>query len=178
MTKAFALTLLAATFLAGCGVAPTTASAQRGGVQAKSSAEKRRVQLRIPAQVMGYVDDYAQKLQADWGREYEKDMYGRPTHPKFRVKFDRHDRMAVKVLASADGFKTTFDENGYNAWRAQSGRDILVPFVAPVGPVKYYLELRAEIESVATGKVVKRLPVHHISDMGRNFDGRLEVERL
>jgi hypothetical protein len=181
MFKAVALTLLSASLLAGCGVSPTApkaaSMAARGAVQAKFSADDRRVQLRVPAQVLAYIDDYAAKLRAEHEQEMETDMYGRPMYPKYRVTLNMHGRKDFKVVATIDGFKTTLSENTYNAVRTQSGRDILVPFNAPVGPVTYYLEVYATIESTSTGKVVKKLPVHYISDMGRNYQGRLELER-
>lgn len=181
MAKAFALTLLTASLLAGCGVAPTApkaaAPAARAVVQVKSSADDRRVQLRVPAQVLGHIEAYAAELRAEYEQEMEKDMYGRPMHPKYRVTLNQHGRQDFKLVASRDGFKTTLSENTYNAGRTQSGRDILVPFFAPVGPVTYYLEVYANVESISTGKVVKRLPVRYISDMGRNYSGRLELER-
>lgn len=181
MVKAFALTLLAASLLAGCGVSPAAPKAAapnaRGAVQVKFSADDRRVQLRVPAQVLGHIDAYAARLRAEHEQEMEKDMYGRPMYPKYRVALNMHGRKDFKLVATVDGFKTTLSENTYNAGRTQSGHDILVPFIAPVGPVTYYLEVQANIESTATGKVVKRLPVHYISNMGQNYQGRLEAER-
>lgn len=181
MTKLAALALVAATLLAGCGVAPTASPLGALKAHAPQSraldAEKRRVELRVPARVMGYVDAYAADLKREYGQEMERDMYGRPMYPKYTVKLDRSSREDVKVVASADGFKTTFDENGYNAGRRQDGTDVLVPFVAPPGSVKYYLEVTASVTSTATGKLVKRLPVHYISNMGANFDGRFELEK-
>jgi hypothetical protein len=181
MFKAFALTLLSASLLAGCGVSPAAPKAAslaaRGAVQATFNADDRRVQLRVPAQVLGYIDAYAERLRAEHEQEMEKDMYGRPMYPKYRVTLNQHGRQDFKVVASVDGFKTKLSENTYNAGRTQSGRDILVPFNAPVGPVTYYLEVYANVESTSTGKVVKRLPVHYISNMGQNYQGRLELER-
>jgi hypothetical protein len=177
MTKAVALATLSALLLAGCGVtsaSPTTTglSAKRAPVTAKA-ANDRRVELRVPARLLSYAEAHLTQLRAEHEAEYEKDMYGRPMYPKYRVVPGK-----VAVVASRDGFKTILSENTYNAGRRQVGRDMTVPFLAPVGPVTYYLAVNASLVSTATNKPVKQLPVHYISDHGANYQGQLEVERL
>lgn len=172
----FAAALLALTLLAGCGASPegtlvgsksTQAGAQNTHRQDKS------LELRIPAEVLGYVDRHLDKVKAEYAKEYEKDMYGRPMYPKYQVAFDRMSRSDLKVVVSRDGFKTRLDEAGMYRYRRFDGKDMLVPFNTRSGPVEYYLELQVSIVSSATDKLVKRLPVTYISNLGRNYPATL-----
>lgn len=176
MTKAVALATLSALLLAGCGVTPTSPAAAGLGTKrapiAAKAADDRRVELRVPATLLAYAEAHLTQLRAEHEAEYEKDMYGRPMYPKYRVVPGK-----VAIVVSRDGFKTTLRENTYNAGRRQVGRDMTVPFLALVGPVTYYLEVHAGLVSTATNKPVKQLPVHYISDHGANYQGQLEAER-
>ena len=112
MTKSALLLALTAPVLAGCGrvpTAPVAAMARPAAVKA-ASAEARRVTLRVPARVVAYAEAYVAELTETYGREMERDMYGRPTYPRYRVVCDLHSRDAFKVVASADGFKTRLEE--------------------------------------------------------------------
>lgn len=174
--KKLALALLAPALFAGCGLSPqgmfAGSNRNQDAVQAASSQAK-SLELRIPSTVMGYVDEHLEKVKAEYAKEYETDMYGRPMYPKYKIAFDKSSRSDLKVVVSRDGFKTRIDEAGMYRYRRFEGKDLLVPFNTAPGEAEYYLELQVSVLSATTDKLVKRLPVTYISNMGQNYKAAL-----
>lgn len=106
------------------------------------------VTLKLSPEVAGYLDAHLAQVQ--------KDHAGQAVTAEVTAK------------ASRDVFHTTY-EGSVTARGAKAGR-LEVPMKGPRGEVAYYLEVR-----VTAGD--KALPLHYISNLGKNFKGTLSAKK-
>lgn len=170
--RSLAAALLAISTLAGCGATALPAAAPKGLGRLAAKADARRVELRVPAKLLKYAEEAVEAERTAVKDEWEKDMYGRPMYPRYRIEWaGAGSRDALKVVVSRDGFKTQLQESTMYDGR-RTGGDLVVPYFTAPGEVTYYLEVQATKVEVATGKATK-LPVRFVSDHGKNFRGEL-----
>ena len=170
--RSLAAALLALSTLAGCGATALPAAAPKGLARLAARADARRVELRVPSQLVKHAEEAVEAERAAVKDEWVKDMYGRPEHPRYRIEWGgAGSREALKVVVTRDGFKTQLAETTMYDGR-RTGGDLVVPFYAAPGEVTYYLEVQATKVEIATGKATK-LPVRYVSDHGKNYRGDL-----
>ena len=146
--------LTATLLLAGCAHAPGLAPVRTGlGVAAMVDTSRHRKAVSVPADVMSYVDDYQGRMHA---------QYDRGT---------RSVHMAVKLRASTDGFKHTFEAT-MGARDGKGAQGFMLDEDAPAGAITYYLVVQGTVVETGPNKLsVDNLPEFFVSDFGKNYQG-------
>lgn len=159
--KAYALALLTAVTLTGCGtVSATMPQAEPSTVQSQSHpgwGKKTWATITVPGEVMGHLDAQTREIK----RQFERD-YG--TNKNYRL------RLEGGLVASQDGFKTTY-RGRTDMPEGSYARDFDIG-KAPFGEYEYYLTVQAQAIEYRNGtyhQIWKTYGPLYVSNHGKNF---------
>lgn len=129
---------------------PEVVSAIAKGLATQYPGKAESVELALSKEVTGYVADHLEGVQK--------------AHPGQAISAE------VTAKVSRDVFHTVHE--GKAVIKGAPKGQLTIPMQAPRGETAYYVEVRVTVEGARS----TTLPVHHISNFGKNFKGTLTAK--